>query len=301
MVDRFHPLAKSVAAPVATAAVIIMALGSGCSTDARSAERTRAQPAAPQDQNAAPSPDETPASPETLTAARATAPSPDRVVPNVSRQLLVVTTTGWNEFQGVLRRFERHDSAQEWRRVGNDIDVVTGRYGLAWGRGLHPEMTSGHIKRERDQRSPAGVFDLGDAHGYAASAPEGTSWPYTRLAAGWRCVDEPRSEDYNKWLLPDGPAAIASPTPWDGVRRDVVFDTFIVVQHNSSPVVRGAGSCVLLHVWLHPGIPTQGCTGMAQSALHELLAWLSPEARPVLAQLPLEEAEALAPDWGLAR
>jgi L,D-peptidoglycan transpeptidase YkuD (ErfK/YbiS/YcfS/YnhG family) len=230
----------------------------------------------------------------------ASAPTgPTRPVPSDSRQLLLVTTSGWNQFKGTARRYERSESGSEWHAVGRSMDIVTGRRGMAWGRGLHPEAQSGPVKHEGDGRSPAGVFDLGHAYGYASAAPEGTTWPYARLTVGWRCVDEPRSEDYNTFLLPEGPSAEASLTPWDGVRRDVVFDTLVWVKHNADPVLRGAGSCVLLHVWINPATPTQGCTGMSKRSIHELLAWLAPSARPVLVQLPDEVRSAVGEAWGV--
>jgi zinc D-Ala-D-Ala dipeptidase len=232
-------------------------------------------------------------------AAVASKPEPGRPVPGDSNQLLLVTTSGWNKFNGVLRRYERSNAGQPWREAGREIDIVMGRRGLAWGRGLHPEMPHGPVKHEGDGRSPAGVFDLGHAYGYASAAPEGTTWPFARLTVGWRCVDEPRSEDYNKFLLPEGPSAEASLTPWDGVRRDVVFDTLVLVKHNTDPVVRGAGSCVLLHVWINPATPTQGCTGMSKKSAHEIVSWLSPSARPVLVQLPEDVRALVAQAWGI--
>jgi D-alanyl-D-alanine dipeptidase len=100
-------------------------------------------------------------------------------------------------------------------------------------------------------------------------------------------------------VLPDAPFADAPTVPWDGVRRDVVFDMFVMVKHNTHPVVPSAGSCVLVHPWINATTPTQGCTSMAKSDLQQVLAWLSPKQRPVLVQLPEEAMPPIARAWGI--
>lgn len=198
----------------------------------------------------------------------------------------------------MLQRWER-DAAGPWRKVGDELGVAIGRRGMAWGRGLHPEVTSGPSKREGDYRSPAGLFDLAGAYGYAEAAPQGARWPYSRLTNGWRCIDDPRHEGYNTMLLPEGPFAAAPTVAWDGVPRNIVFDRFVLVKHNVDPAVRGAGSCVLLHPWVNAMTPTQGCTGMAPASLQVVLAWIDPSRRPVLLQLPRDVLQEHAARWGL--
>ena len=41
-----------------------------------------------------------------------------------ARQLIVVTTRGWNEVPGTLRRFEREDVRASWRAVGAAVPIV---------------------------------------------------------------------------------------------------------------------------------------------------------------------------------
>jgi len=84
-----------------------------------------------------------------------------------SSQMVVVTTKKWIATEGVLRRFERKE--RDWQQVGPSVPVVVGRSGLGWGRGLtnFPPSAFPH-KREGDGRSPAGIFRLTYAFGYAA-------------------------------------------------------------------------------------------------------------------------------------
>ena len=220
------------------------------------------------------------------------------ILPELSTQALLVTTPTWSDFRGKVQRYERQ-VAGSWRAVGNPMPVAIGRRGLAWGRGLHPEGQRGPVKREGDNKSPAGVFDLAGAFGYATTPPPATTWPYHRLTVGWKCIDEPRQEGYNTLIVPEAPYADAPTVPWDGVRRDVVFDMFVVVKHNTDPVLPAAGSCVLIHPWTNAATPTQGCTSMSKNSLQQVLAWLSPSQRPVLIQLPQEAFAAVASAWGI--
>lgn len=316
-----EPMVCASSGPFATltligAAGIVIAFAAGCTQD----KTAHASPA-PQNpqhgssegfcaENAAPTPSatassctcEAPAAPSGSAASPApSAATPvDRpgILPRDSRQAIVVTTPKWTEFRGKVQRYE-WEGAGPWRAVGNAMAVAIGRRGLAWGRGLHPDGLPGPTKREGDTKSPAGVFELADAYGYAVAPPPGTTWPYGRLTQGWKCIDDPRQEGYNTLIMPDAYYAEAPTVAWDGVRRDVVFDMFVVVKHNTDPVVPAAGSCVLIHPWTNAQTPTQGCTSMSKNSLQTVLGWLSPKLHPVLIQMPEEALSTVARAWGI--
>ena len=73
-----------------------------------------------------------------------------------------------------------------WRAAALPIAVTIGSSGLAWGEGLHPRQ-SGRLKKEGDGRSPAGVFRVGEAFGYAASLP--IAMQYQGMNESDYCVD----------------------------------------------------------------------------------------------------------------
>lgn len=50
-----------------------------------------------------------------------------------SLQLLIVTTSQWDSYQGTIRQFERPDPLSPWQKVGVAHPVVLGKKGLAWG------------------------------------------------------------------------------------------------------------------------------------------------------------------------
>jgi L,D-peptidoglycan transpeptidase YkuD (ErfK/YbiS/YcfS/YnhG family) len=226
-------------------------------------------------------------------AAEAAAPLADRT------QLVTVVSDRWNQFQATLRRYER-ESAERWQPVGQPIDVVLGREGYAWGRGLHgggaPEGRAGPIKREGDGRSPAGVFAIGSAYGYAAAHDE-FALPYLQATGDLRCIDDPRSSHYNRIV-----STKDTNVDWKSAERmlrdDELYVLAIVVEHNTQQTKASAGSCIFIHLWRDPNEGMSGCIAMPMSGLNALASWLQPGAA-ALVTLPRSEYEALRRPWDL--
>jgi D-alanyl-D-alanine dipeptidase len=226
-----------------------------------------------------------------------------------STQMIVVTTPDWNTVQGRLRRYERAKSGATWRPVGEAIPIVVGKNGLAWGSGVVAidgiQAGADPVKREGDGRSPAGVFRLGTAFGYAAEPLSGTMLPYRSLTPTIECVDDVQSKSYNR-IVDRSTAQV----DWKSSEhmRDVgeAYRWGIVVNHNgiansgnaASPV-RGGGSCIFLHIWKDAAHGTAGCTAMAPAEVETLLRWLEPKRNPVLVQLPADQYAKAMKQWGL--
>jgi len=143
-----------------------------------------------------------------VTACRVTAPTPASVSPiAVARQLIVVTTPGWDSTTGMLRRFERQRAGDPWRPVGAPTPIVVGRTGLAWGIGFDAvpgAPANAPHKREGDGRSPAGVFPLDTAFGFQPTgASPAPGLPYVSLTDQTDCVDDPSSTHYNTVVARD--------------------------------------------------------------------------------------------------
>ena len=216
-----------------------------------------------------------------------------------ARQLVLVTTPDWNSTHGELRTFSRKDGG--WKVDGDTIPVVIGRAGAAWGLGLHPAQ-AGHAKQEGDGRSPAGVFAIGTAFGYAASAA--TAMPYAALTVDDYCVDVSGSPLYNRIVdaRKVGAAAVAGST--EPMRRDLHADGdqaykigFVIEQNPRG--VKDAGSCVFAHLWKSADSSTAGCTAMTEVAMRKLVGWLKPEDHPVFVLLPQSEYSRLRTTWDL--
>ncbi|MEP1552518.1 MAG: hypothetical protein ABJJ91_07495, partial [Paraglaciecola sp.] len=72
----------------------------------------------------------------------------------------------------------------------------------------------------------------------------------------------------------------------------------IVLDHNPNNIST-KGSCIFLHLWFGPDVPTAGCTSMAEPQMDKLLAWLDPQKSPRYLALPKAEYEKKQQDWGL--
>lgn len=218
-----------------------------------------------------------------------------------ARQLVLVTTPDWDSSRGTLRTFLR--TAEGWESVAAAVPVVIGRAGAAWGVGLHPPQR-GPSKQEGDGRSPAGVFALGVAFGYAKSAD--TALHYVSMDANDYCIDVSVSPLYNRIVDAGdvGVDAIAGST--EPMRRDLHvngdqrYKLGFVIEHNSGNEP-GAGSCIFAHLWKSAETATAGCTAMTEPAMRQLLAWLRPEAHPVFVLLPQQQYDRLRTLWELPK
>lgn len=216
-------------------------------------------------------------------------------------QLVTVVTDDWNRFQAKLRRYERAPGGS-WNAVSAPTEVVIGREGYGWGRGLHggatPAGRPGPVKREGDGRSPAGVFGIGTAYGYDATRA-GLDLPYVQATPELRCVDDPKSRHYNRVV-----STTDTNVDWNSAehmrREDELYAMAIVVEHNARQTEAGAGSCIFMHVWRGPDSGMTGCTAMPLGELETLARWLKPNAAALVA-LPQGEYDALRGPWQLPR
>ncbi|MEO6951820.1 MAG: M15 family metallopeptidase [Polyangia bacterium] len=217
------------------------------------------------------------------------------LVPASTKQLVVVVAPTWSSHDATLTRYARTRSG--WTQVGEPWAVVTGK-GLAWGLGVHPPALAtelgGAVKREGDRRSPAGFFRLTETTGYAADAPRGSTLPYRQASSRLYCVDDVHAPEYNRFAL----APESGSPPWSSTepmrRDDELYTRTVFVAHNPEHV-RGAGSCIFLHVWSAPHHPTIGCTAMPLPELELLISWLKKEDDPLLVLLPKSAYDALTP------
>lgn len=240
-------------------------------------------------------------------AARPRYPNP---IPLESRQLVLAKSRSWVDPTVQLIRYDREAEESDWDQVGEPIAATLGHKGMGWGIGLHgvhaPPGLKGPIKIEGDGRSPAGLFKLGAAFGYADEPPRGTAIKYVQVTDDWRCVDDFESSHYNLVFSTRG-----IKRDWKSAekmrRSDELYRWGILVDHNAMELgsertrrARGAGgSCIFLHVWRDPEGSTVGCAAMAREDLEELIAWLRPRHVPVIALLPEPQYKRLKERWKL--
>ena len=201
-------------------------------------------------------------------------------------QVIVVVTEGWNSITAKLYGFQKQKDL--WQ-LKFSFPAVVGQNGLAWGTNEWPEYRNeGPLKKEGDLRSPAGLFLLGPAFGYAG-APE-AKWihlPYIQASDTLICVDDPNSGLYNK-LIRKGSAKSDWGSHEEMHRKDDDYQWGIFVQYNSHPVKPGQGSCIFLHIWEGADQGTAGCTAIEKKNMLTLLHWIRTDQQPLLIQFPVE-------------
>jgi D-alanyl-D-alanine dipeptidase len=217
-----------------------------------------------------------------------------------SLQAVVVTTHGWDAVNGTAALYERKDTKADWKRVGDTFPVVVGRNGLAWAELLTGDLDMAKIKQEGDGNAPAGLFPLIAAFG-TATKPEAVSLPYTKLDKFTECVDDVRSQFYNKMVnrMHVGNFDWKSSEKMLAVGDQYALGVF--VGYNTYPVERGRGSCIFLHVWKDAGSGTTGCTAMERRNLERIVAWATPAKNPYLIQMPSDVYDKRRKQWKLPK
>jgi D-alanyl-D-alanine dipeptidase len=215
-----------------------------------------------------------------------------------SMQLVLVETPGWDSTTGSLRRYERSSTGAAWREVGGEVPVVVGAAGLGWDDARPLPAGVVPIKREGDNRSPAGAFAIDTAFGFAAQpSPDAVRLPYVPLVPSTECVDDARSVHYNTIVDRERVPSV----DWrsaEHMRRIEQYALGLHVAYNAPPRA-GRGSCIFLHIWAGPSSVTAGCTAMDVDALRALTAWLEPTRRPMLVQLPSSVLARVRERWSL--
>jgi L,D-peptidoglycan transpeptidase YkuD (ErfK/YbiS/YcfS/YnhG family) len=220
-------------------------------------------------------------------------------LPNISKsvsQIVLITTPSWTSTTGTLQRLERQSGS--WIPVGRKIAVAVGSKGLGWGKGIHTDISAEPQKHEGDRRAPAGIFHVGPAFGYSPKPGFDMKIPYKPITDRDYFVDDPGSDDYNRWVTINADAPNEPEKKWKSYevmkRPDDLYKLGLVIQQNVDPTVKGRGSAVFFHIWRRPGSPTVGCTSMAEGDLEHLIGWLDPAKSPIVVEAPSSQLDLLA-------
>jgi L,D-peptidoglycan transpeptidase YkuD (ErfK/YbiS/YcfS/YnhG family) len=219
-----------------------------------------------------------------------------------SQQLVVVSTATFGDSQGTLQRYER-TGKNPWQPVGAPVPVLLGKGGMAWGRGVNPPE-AGDQKKEGDEKTPAGLFRLGMVLGDAPQPPVGShaiEYVQKNDHIAWIGHSNlPGNPPYNHlYVLPPGEVT----PPWweqEMMKPDTPAHAWMVlIEHNYPDSVADAGSAIFFHIQRSPVRRSAGCTVMPREAIEELIVWLDPAKKPLLAELPRPEYLARQAAWGL--
>ncbi len=168
------------------------------------------------------------------------------------------------------------------------MDLIVSRDGRAvyGGRTYRCALGRGGIrsdKREGDGATPVGRFRLIRIRVRPDRVePFETALPVSPIGEddGW--CDDPAHPDYNRPVTL--PHAAGHERLW---RDDGLYDVVVVTDHNSAPVVPGAGSAIFVHVAGGPDYPpTEGCVAFAREDLVSILSRWADDDRLVIVDGP---------------
>lgn len=212
-----------------------------------------------------------------LTASGSFAQSCPAPMQNASR-LVLVTVPTLASSTGQLQLFERPRAEVDWRLVRSAEPVNVGRKGVAWSRAFrHLAGNDEPVKREGDDRSPAGIYRLGRPFGFAASALAN----YLQIDSDSVCVEDPSSPAYNKFASRQ---AVGLSVSKETMRATPLYRRGLFVDYPTDASHK-AGSCIFFHVWKKPGRGTAGCVTMPENRVALLQAFANRHAT-VVAILP---------------
>ncbi|MBN2401753.1 MAG: L,D-transpeptidase family protein [Spirochaetes bacterium] len=183
---------------------------------------------------------------------------------NTSSQIIIVTSIEKNPDYAELYSLEKDNGF--WINKFQEIKVTIGKNGF----------TDKGMKKEGDGKTPSGVYKLGTAFGYEKAIK--TKMPYRQSTENDFWIDNVNSDEYNTWV--SGKTEAKS---FERMKRnDHLYKYGIVVEYNTDPIVKGAGSAIFMHVWRAPGSKTAGCVAMSEDDILKILDWLEAENKPVV-------------------
>lgn len=209
------------------------------------------------------------------------------------KQLMVVTTSGWDEKQGTLQRFERINKLDKWSATGEKIEVVVGKNGMGWGKDFAPLSNPNEPKKkEGDGKTPSGIFYVGTTFGF--ESVDGMDSPqrkhYRQLKDSTYCVDDQNSKYYNQIIDSVDPQITSNPPHNEKMRAEDLYKIGAEIIYPSSRKL-GTGSCIFMHIWKDPTHGTAGCVAMEEAHIQNLVQWMNPKSKPEIALFPKEVYE----------
>jgi L,D-peptidoglycan transpeptidase YkuD (ErfK/YbiS/YcfS/YnhG family) len=183
-----------------------------------------------------------------------------------STQLLLVIDNS-SFFSTKTNIYTMEKRGDKWQMAFEPLDAVIGKNGFA---------PAGE-KREGDGKTPSGIYPLKMTFGYDEAIK--TKMPYRQALDDDLWVDDPHADDYNRWVKKTETRAAS----FERMRRDDnLYKYGIVIEYNTSPVIKGNGSAIFLHIWKGESVLTAGCVAVSEEDIIKILDWLDPAASPLI-------------------
>jgi len=194
-------------------------------------------------------------------------------------RLVLISVPDMNSTKATMQTFERDSPTASWKRSSKPEPCVVGARGIGWGDPFRSFAKGDEpVKREGDQRTPAGIYRLGASFGFAKTNRPG----YLHLTPGRNfCVNDPRSPLYGR-IVPRSTAG----TKVSG--EDMVDFPLnkrgLVINYPPNPAAK-AGSCIFVHVWGGEGVGTAGCVALPEARVAHLQEWTRKQQHAAIAIL----------------
>lgn len=211
------------------------------------------------------------------TRAEAVAQSCPAALASAHRLVLVVAPSMDSRYAS-LQTFERRPRSR-WRAVSGPQPAMLGANGVAWAHTYQSYAGDGEpMQVEGDNRSPAGVFPLGDTFGFdSVDRPLQISLERQQHI----CVDDLESPYYNRIVS----RQVAGPQTHAEEMRDVPTYRRGIVIDLPTDRSKKTASCIFLHVWNDASVGTGGCIGLPESSVESLQEW-GGDGKAAIAILP---------------
>lgn len=211
-----------------------------------------------------------------------------------SQQLLVVLSDRLEAKKAILYFYER-DAQKNWKQSMAPVDAMLGAKGMSWANDL-TGLFAKEIprKKEGDMKSPAGLFFISEAFGYADIITELDSKILTYHTL---CIDDTASTRYDK--IVEGALTNNDFKSAEKMRTVPQYEFGFIIDLNTTRIGKGGGSCIFVHIWAGPSKSTAGCTAMKKTDLMNILARLDKTKKPLILQLPVESYRRIQQKLGL--
>ncbi|MBU3743615.1 MAG: hypothetical protein FGM61_03580 [Sediminibacterium sp.] len=202
-----------------------------------------------------------------------TAPLPalvDNRIPIDAEQVILV----WHNpsdsiFQG--RLMIREIKKGKWIKVLDDtIKASLGRSGIV------PSAQ----KREGDGATPAGFYQLGRLFSYESTID--TRIPFMQVTGDDKWIDDSASPDYNTYVR----GATQAKSYENLLLNSIDYKYCMVIEYNTSPVIKGKGSAIFFHITTDQYPSTAGCVAVREQDMLRILSWLDPKKKKYIGIIP---------------
>ncbi|HEY7857528.1 MAG TPA: L,D-transpeptidase family protein [Candidatus Nanopelagicales bacterium] len=187
-----------------------------------------------------------------------------------TRELVVVTTSGWRSTRGTLSLYVRAVGGP-WRKTYS-VPARLGANGLV----------KAALRHQDTYTTPAGIFFI--TSGFGRLANPGTKLAYHRLTSDDWWVEDRLSPYYNQMRRgSQGGFALTTTGPRSSEHLAAMgtqYDYVAVIDFNRPHPVVGRGSGIFLHV--NGKGSTAGCVSVPLTSMRAILRWLNPALRPII-------------------